>query len=259
VDSAVQKELINRLSDLRYNPPPTTHAGRPKKKDKLPAGSAYTCPAVEEDVAEEMDSDTSDSNSSYNSDEDSDHLPAHTSSKLVSNTSKRVRVSSCSSDSSAEEFRRREDIDQIVAKLKQNFKKKTVQQQSQHMREGPKERSSCEDEDEDQSALEDMPDQEDHPAPEDGPLQEDLPAQEPAPRYPPESFVVALYQGDWFVGQVMNKDGNPEAEMSEDYILVSFMEKMKGDLLKWPRHLDILNVLKVGLILSLIAYLCHTF
>jgi hypothetical protein len=71
--------------------------------------------------------------------------------------------------------------------------------------------------------------------------------------------VVALYQGDWFVGQVMNKDGNPEAEMSEDYILVSFMEKMKGDLLKWPRHLDILNVLKVGLILSLIAYLCHTF
>jgi hypothetical protein len=92
-----------------------------------------------------------------------------------------------------------------------------------------------------------MPDQEDHPAPEDEPLREDLPAQEPAksqpaPCYPPQSFVVALYQGDWFVGQVMNKYGNPEAETSEDYILVSFMEKTMGDLLKWPRHLDILNV-----------------
>jgi hypothetical protein len=43
VETAVQAQLLKRLNDLRYNPPPTTHAARPKKKEKLPAGEAYTC------------------------------------------------------------------------------------------------------------------------------------------------------------------------------------------------------------------------
>ena len=62
--------------------------------------------------------------------------------------------------------------------------------------------------------------------------------------YPPESFVVAVYQGEWYVGQVMSKEGEPEAEEDDDYLLVSFMERSKGDLLKWPQKMDILNMLK---------------
>jgi hypothetical protein len=43
VESSVQLQLLNRLSLMRYNQPETTHASRPKKKDKLPAGASYTC------------------------------------------------------------------------------------------------------------------------------------------------------------------------------------------------------------------------
>jgi hypothetical protein len=32
--------------------------------------------------------------------------------------------------------------------------------------------------------------------------------------------------------------GAPEVAMREEYILLSFMEKTKGDLLKWPSRLD---------------------
>jgi hypothetical protein len=46
----------------------------------------------------------------------------------------------------------------------------------------------------------------------------------------------------------MEKEGEPEAEEGEDYVLVSFMERTgtKAELLKWPRRSDILNVLKVS-------------
>ena len=48
----------------------------------------------------------------------------------------------------------------------------------------------------------------------------------------------------------MEKEGEPEAEEGEDYVLVSFMERTgtKAELLKWPMRSDILNVLKVSLI-----------
>jgi hypothetical protein len=62
-------------------------------------------------------------------------------------------------------------------------------------------------------------------------------------QYPPQSYVVAIYQGDWYVGQVMAKEGEPEAEEGDQYILVSSLEKT-GDLLKWPKRSDILNMLK---------------
>ena len=43
VTSKVQEELLKKLHSMRYDQPKNTHAGRPKKKDKLPAGVAYTC------------------------------------------------------------------------------------------------------------------------------------------------------------------------------------------------------------------------
>jgi hypothetical protein len=52
------------------------------------------------------------------------------------------------------------------------------------------------------------------------------------------------------VAQVLEKEGEPEAEAGEDYVLVSFMERTgtRAELLKWPMRTDILNVLKVSLI-----------
>jgi hypothetical protein len=43
VESNVQKQLLEKLSSMRYNQPANKHAKRPSKKDKLPAGASYTC------------------------------------------------------------------------------------------------------------------------------------------------------------------------------------------------------------------------
>jgi hypothetical protein len=68
---------------------------------------------------------------------------------------------------------------------------------------------------------------------------------EPVNPYPTKSFDVAIYQGDdWNIGQVLDKDEEPEAEKGENYLYVTFIEKIKGDLLKWPRKPDILNMPK---------------
>jgi hypothetical protein len=62
--------------------------------------------------------------------------------------------------------------------------------------------------------------------------------------YPPGSFVVVIYQNDWYVGKVLEKEGEPEAEEGDQYLFVSFMQRLQGDHLKWPSRLDLLNVLK---------------
>jgi hypothetical protein len=62
--------------------------------------------------------------------------------------------------------------------------------------------------------------------------------------------VVAVYQGQWYVGQTIAKEGEPEAEEGDQYVLVSFMERSTGDLLKWPKRSDILNVLKEDILFS---------
>jgi hypothetical protein len=258
----MQQQLINQLREQRYNPPPTTHAGRPKKKDKLPAGSSYTCPVLEEDEDDvEEDSEESDDSGDTDESEDSDDqantgtsqvkqvpVPVSSSAKRVPASkrvlaSKRVPVSKrtpgskqarFSSDSSDGE-ERRQDVRKILAR----FKRKKAQYDRQFAQQAAEESS----ENGDQPALE-------HTG---QPAQENInqPAQEPTEDQPatnflPETFVVAVYQDNWYVGEVIAKEGEPEADQREDYVLVSFMERTKGDLLKWPSRLDILNVLKVG-------------
>jgi hypothetical protein len=41
----------------------------------------------------------------------------------------------------------------------------------------------------------------------------------------------------------MDKEGEPKAEESYSYLLVSFIEKVTGEQFKWPSRSDILNVL----------------
>ncbi len=177
VESEVQQQLINQLSDLRHNPPATTRAGRPKKNEKLPTSSSYTCHVVEEDE-DDVEADSEESEDSEDTEEESDDqtrtkkVPASSAPKwvlaskrvLVSKpvpVSKRARVFSNSSESSSEEgTRQRADVRKILARLKQK-KAQYVWQFAQKNTEEPSESK-------DQPAQEavDQPDQEviDQPA-----------------------------------------------------------------------------------------------
>ncbi len=68
--------------------------------------------------------------------------------------------------------------------------------------------------------------------------------------YLPSSFLVAVYGEDWFVGEVRDKEWEPEAEESENFVFISFMKCTAGDLLQWPKRLDLLNVLKDDILFS---------
>lgn len=64
--SEVEQLLLDKLSQIRYNPVPAWRATMPKK-DKLPAGKSYTCPAKKARIG-----DDSDSSSASDSDSESD-------------------------------------------------------------------------------------------------------------------------------------------------------------------------------------------
>jgi hypothetical protein len=65
-------------------------------------------------------------------------------------------------------------------------------------------------------------------------------------RYQIGSYVAAVYQGEWFVGQVLDKTKEPKALPAEDYIYVNFMQRVSKDkdLFKWPDRADKLNTLR---------------
>jgi hypothetical protein len=73
--------------------------------------------------------------------------------------------------------------------------------------------------------------------------QQDQEEVEMATEYPPGAYVVAVYQEEWYVGQVM--EGETEAEKGDEYIFINFMMRTTGEKLQWPRRLDLINVLKV--------------
>jgi hypothetical protein len=60
VESNVQRQLLQQLSAMRYNQPATTHANRPKKKEKLPPGASYTCVGIGGEVGLPVDEDEED-------------------------------------------------------------------------------------------------------------------------------------------------------------------------------------------------------
>ncbi len=49
---------------------------------------------------------------------------------------------------------------------------------------------------------------------------------------------------------MLDKDEEPEAEKKENDLYVTFIEKIKGDLLKWPRKPDDLNMLKDNILFA---------
>jgi hypothetical protein len=68
--------------------------------------------------------------------------------------------------------------------------------------------------------------------------------------YVADSYVVVVYEEEWYVGQVVSKEGEPEAEESDDYVLISFMKRTSLDHLQWPMRTDMLNVLREDILFS---------
>jgi hypothetical protein len=70
----------------------------------------------------------------------------------------------------------------------------------------------------------------------------------------PGSYVVVMYEGEWYVGEVICKDGEPEAEGGENYVYVNFMKHSqqgsKGERLVWPKKMDKLNVLREDILVA---------
>jgi DNA mismatch repair ATPase MutL len=106
VGTGVQQQLLKKLSDLRYNAPATTHARRPTKSEKLPAGAAYTCAAESQDERESQDEGESES-------EDEPVRPKRTRAGGDSSSS-----NSSSSDQSSDEEERSVLVQKIVERMK---------------------------------------------------------------------------------------------------------------------------------------------
>lgn len=246
VQSDVQRVLVNRLAQLRYNPPPITRAVRPKKKDKLPAGETYTCRA-KDNVPTEDDSTT---------DEEMPDPAPRTRNRVLKESSDSSDYSDSSGTGTSDDERSLA-VRKIIARLSK-YKKRPREEEKEDDVEAEHQRDDVEEEPEEDNEVEDNDVEVEHQEAETGGLEHKKLQPEQAgvlhkkpeepPAYLPESFIVAAYLGDWYVGEVIEKNGQPEAEPSEEYLLVSFMEKMPGDLLKWPRKPDILNTLKVGLL-----------
>lgn len=217
IESAVQQKLLDRLSELRYNPVPTTRAKRPLKKDKIPAGAAYTCAANQ-----------AEGSSSEESEDSGDSV-----------------------DSEDSETEKRENIQAILKRLK--GKKKTLDLEKQQ-------KKIIEQEEEDDVEEVDI----ERELTEEGENNSKLPEGEKTNNetelcqaYQDGAYVVAIYLNNWYVGQVLGKeDGSLDTEQ-EQYILINFMMRTTGDVLKWPAEADILKMLKVST--GTYIFFCFTF
>jgi hypothetical protein len=256
VDNNVTRQLLNKLQDMRYNPAANKHAGRPKNKEKLPAGASYTCFGDQVTVGLAVD--------------EPEAGPSGIRAKARATVSKRGDARDSSSDSSSD-FSTSEDEDSSdqersrkVQNIIQRLSKKTtamkrIRQEEEDLDEKVEEsEESDEDEQEEavQVAVEEAVQVDAEPEEADQPealqtskagqpaakkaSKRDQPAQD---QFVPNSYVVAVYDGDWFVAQVVDKTGEPEADAGEQYLFLNFMERL-GDSLKWPRRLDMLNTLK---------------
>jgi hypothetical protein len=254
VVSNVQKQLIQQLSSMRYQQVSTTHANRPKKKEKLPAGAAYTCVGDREGTV----------CMAVDPDEELEEMQRQSAEE--------------SGESDREENVRSVQVQNIIERLsaKYNLKKR--------MREDDEEGEDKDDEDNDDSSSsssseEDVREEGDSEEEDadwylreveiheklDNPRTVDNSGTVDSPRtagnqrtagnprtaatqemvYLPGSYVTAVYQGEWYVGQVLDKKMEKNALPTDDYVYLNFMQRVvkDTDLFKWPDKADKLNTL----------------
>lgn len=230
MESDVQRQLLARLSDMRYNPPPTTHAKRPLKKDKLPPGASYTCSGGKEIVGVAGDAGSSNEEDNGGSDPDSPTAgPSVTSTAKRAKRSTAVESSDSSNDPSDSEESDTEESELEVESVTQS------QLEAERKRISGKIVKNFE-----KAARVTVP----VPVPV---FVEELEEEASVPLATGQ-YIVALYAGDWYVGQILDKEVEPEAVQDDQFVFASFMERNQADLFKWPTRLDMLNTLKVRII-----------
>jgi hypothetical protein len=227
--SAVQQQLVKHLSNIRYNPPPTTQAKRPRKKEKLPPGAAYTCSAS--------------GNQSDSTDEE-EEVPVPVATRRA--RAKKAVISDMDDESSSQE-EDDDDTDDTGTDDDTDNEEEERRLNVQNIVDSLNETSQEEDDELADELLATVP----------VPVPEPTAAGGDEQVFRPESYIACRYQDNWYVGQVMNKEIEPEAEEGDQYVLVSFMEwsGSKKTVLKWPSRLDVLNVLKVCMVPVLYHFL----
>jgi hypothetical protein len=323
-ETAVETQLLRKLSEIRYNPPATKVAPRPRQKDKLPPGASYTsctpggdkqqdqedqddpppAPAqrtkkqtkkqakkpafvyesdsseyeeVEENCSigeylgrkkkskdkseEEEDTSEEDTSEEDTSEEDTSEEDKSEEDKSEEDKSDEDKPDEDKSDKEEEE----DKLEQEAMDQEEEGNSRAVQKQretEQELDKGEMEQEELEELEEDKRRREvgqiigrlqkrnkkqgknNLEQEETNGGKKRSKVQEKQ-------KYPVGSYVVAVYQSEWYVGQVMSKEGNPKAEMGEEYLLLSFMDRQKQkNTLKWPERQDILNTLKCDVLFA---------
>jgi len=68
--------------------------------------------------------------------------------------------------------------------------------------------------------------------------------------FSPGSFIVAPYGEQWYLGQILDKNKEVEADKSDHYVYVNYMDRVGVNTFKWPVKRDLLDTLKSDVFFS---------
>jgi hypothetical protein len=228
VESNVQRQLLQKLNSMRYNQPTQAQVTRPRKKDKLPAGASYTClPGQQDEVCLPG--------------EDEEEMAVQVLDRSLSESRKRREESDSESDAEL-----------IVAASRNSAGRQARRDFWGYEIEDDEEEDDKEGDDDEECVEESTGIEE---SVEESVQTEDIDDPEECQYhlyYPVGSYVVAVYQGAWYVGQVLEKTEEKLALPQDEYLYLSFMQRTEKsmDLFKWPEKPDKLNTLKEDILFA---------
>jgi len=209
--SSVEEQLLSKLSDIRYNP---QRAPRPQKKDRLPPGVSYTAAGDGPGSSSGRGTGTGRGRrEEEESEEESESEPELVESGTGSSgdeTDKEDRQRTSDDETDEEDRQRSKNVEEILKRIRKSGRLRKKARTSAGT--GPVDEFE-----------EEM-------------YQEAILLQ----LYRPCDYVAAVYEDDWHIGQVLDKEVEPEADPDQNYVYLNFMEKRKQ--LRWPEKVDMLNV-----------------
>ncbi len=211
VESNMQQQLLNKLNNMRYSQPAPAQAPHPRK-DRLPAGASYTClPGQQDEVC----------------------MPGECEEEMMVEVLDRSLAQPGNS--------RKEDSDsESEAELILHASNSTGKRARREFW-GAENEEVTDEEDNEKESVEDSEEDSGEDTVEGEKV--DDPEECQYPYYPAGSYVVAVYQGAWYVGLVLEKKNEKQALPQEEYLFMQRLEK-SGDLFKWPDKQDKLNTLR---------------
>jgi len=222
---AIQQQLINQLSTMRYQQPETTRAPRPKKKEKLPAGAAYTCPvAGEESESEEM----------VPVEQEEEMQEMEEMEKTLERQKRPAESAESDGESDGESAVRRLRVHNIIERLGKRFRQQERvggggDEDEEDIDDDISSSSSSEEEFEEEVEEEEM-DEPNEPAKQTKVSKSQRRKKgNPEMEYAVGSYVAAVYQGAWHIGQVLDKEKEKKALVDDDYVFLRFMQWVVKD------------------------------